>query len=906
MAQGLPEPGLPAPRRPVLPTPHRVAILAGLLAASCVAVAWVPSAELPAGMVMVPWWALAVVFAATEVLVFRIRVRREEQSVSISELPLVIGLFALGPWLLLVSRLVGSATAFAAFRRTTPLKTCFNLALVGAGTVVAVATFHAVAQGAPASSPRGWLAAIAATAASGTLDGLVLTLVISWYDGWPSLRVVGEQLVSALALPAAVSVAGIVATVALMGGPSAVVPLLLACVVVLLGYRAYALLTERHAEMTRLFGLSDALQQARTVDEVARAAVANALELMRARSAELLVHPRGGARVTRWHAGHGGETSFDDSVGWPHPAFAIRPRGTVRGATDAERALLDALGQQEAVVVPLPLGEDLDGVLLVGERLGEERGYRLDDVRMLETVGNHVDIALRHATVAERLRYEALHDHLTGLPNRGVFRRRADEAAEAALHGGPAIAIGVLDLDGFKTVNDSLGHQAGDQVIAEVARRLERAAGQGVELGRLGGDEFAVLVRDATDQAGVTAVARRLIASLEEPLVIGGEHLRLGGSLGFAIAPRDGGNADALLRSADIAMYSAKQESGGYRFYAREMAAANDAPLSLAGDLRLALGRGELSLSFQPLIALDTGRLHSVEALARWRHPALGFVDPESFIVAAERGGLVQELTGVVLQQAIAACRSWLDAGVTVRVAVNLAARTLGDAWLPNTVGRLLEQYGVPGRLLCLELTEGGVIASPERALAVVTKLRELGVQVAVDDFGTGYSSMTYLSWLAPDQVKIDKSFVLRLGAGSRHEAIIRSIIDLGKNLAVEVVAEGVSDARTAAMLRHLGCRLAQGYYFAEPMPGEELIAWAEGWTSRSWIGDSAAIDLRELGEDVDAGDPAPAGGAAAPAGGAAGAPAGGAAGASPSPAARPAASGRDDDSDGPHLSIVR
>jgi diguanylate cyclase (GGDEF)-like protein len=875
--QELPSSGVPGRRPPLVPVSLRVGVLAALLGLSCAGVAWVGPPTVAPGMVLVPWAVLAVVFVATEVLVFRIRVRREEQSVSISELALVIGLFTLSPPFLLLSRLLGSGTAFVAFRRTTALKTSFNLALVGAGTTLAVAVFHAVGDGALASSPRGWLAAVLATASAGLLDGLVLTVVIAWYDGIPPLRVVGEQLLQSLTLPAAVSVAGIVATMALMGGRDAVLPLALACVVVLVGYRAYALLTERHAAVSRLFGLSESLQEARTVDEVARAAVTHAVEVMRARSAELLVHRRGAARLSTWSVEHGEEVVHDGGAPWPHPAFDVRPRRAVRGTTEAERALLAALTQAEAVVVPLPLGEDVDGVLLVGERLGEERGYGPDDLRTLETVGNHVNVALRHATVVEQLRFEALHDHLTGLPNRGVFRRRADEAAESALRGGPPIAVGVLDLDGFKTVNDSLGHLAGDQVIAEVAQRLERAAGAGVEVGRLGGDEFAVLVLDATDAAQVTAVARRLIASLEEPLVVSGEQLRLGGSLGFAIAPKDGGNADALLRSADVAMYTAKQDSGGYRFYAHEMAAANDAPLSLAADLRLALGRGEVTTYVQPLIALDTGLLHSVEALARWRHPALGFVDPEMFVLAAERGGLVQELTAVVLEQALSSCRTWLDAGMEVRVAVNLAARTLGDAWLPVAVGRLLERYDVPGRLLCLELTEGGVIASPERAMAVVGRLRELGVSVAVDDFGTGYSSMTYLSWLAPDQVKIDKSFVQRLGAGSPHEAIIRSILDLGKNLAVEVVAEGVGDARTVAMLRHLGCRLAQGYYFAEPMPADELLEWADGWTSRSWIGDSTFIDVRDT--------PAPA-----------------------APAAGPAAGGRrsDDDGPGPHLQIVR
>ncbi len=874
-AQGAPRPGL-APPRPRVPLSTRVAILAGLLAVSCLAVVRVPAVQPPPGMVLVPWWVLAVVFTATEIFVVRIRVRREEQSVSISELPLVIGLFTLAPWLLVASRLLGSAAAFW-FHRTTRLKTSFNLALVGAGTVVAAVTFALVGQGADAASPRGWLAAVAATAAAGTLDGLMLTLVIGWYDGWPPGRVVAQQMLHSLGLPAAVSIAGVVATMALMGGSDAVPPLVLACVLVLLGYRAYALLTDRHAAVSRLFGLCDALQAAASVDEVARVGVSRAVDVLRVRSAELLVHRRGAARVSRWSVADGDRVRHEDDVAWPHPAFDVRPRRAVRGGSEPERALLDALGQREAVVVNLPLTDDLDGVLVVGEKLGEERGFSSDDVRTLETVGNHVNVALRHATVAERLRFEALHDHLTGLENRGVFRRRTDEAAAAALAGGPPIAVGVLDLDGFKTINDSLGHLAGDQVIAEVAHRLERAAGPGIDLGRIGGDEFGVLVRDATEPSRVTAVARRLIACLEEPLVVGGEHVRLGGSLGLAVAPKDGGNADALLRSADVAMYSAKQAAGGYRFYAHEMAAANDAPLSLAADLRLALGRGELSLYYQPLIALDTGLLHSVEALARWRHPALGFVDPESFVLSAERGGLVQELTGVVLDQSLAACRTWLDAGVEVKVAVNLAARTLGDAWLPTTVGRLLEEYGVPGRLLCLELTEGGVIASPERALAVVGDLRELGVQVAVDDFGTGYSSMTYLSWLAPDQVKIDKSFVQRLGAGSRHEAIIRSIIDLGKNLAVEVVAEGVSDARTAAMLRHLGCRLAQGYYFAEPMPGEEIVGWAQTWSSRSWIGDSAAVDLRgtERTDTVGA-------------------------------SARPAAGGDADDGGGPHLHVVR
>jgi diguanylate cyclase (GGDEF)-like protein len=527
--------------------------------------------------------------------------------------------------------------------------------------------------------------------------------------------------------------------------------------------------------------------------------------------------------------GHGVPVPDGDAL----VAAASRLR-VVRGLDSAGDHLLTARGLHEAIVLELPVGDGLSAVLLVGERFGQplRRAYRDREVRLLQAVGHQATLALRHAVAVERLRHDATHDQLTGLPNRAEFRRHAALAVAEAAALGPCCAVGVLDLDGFKTVNDSLGHLAGDAVLAEVGHRMGRLPGESVLISRLGGDEFALLIRGITEESEAVAITRLMLDALHEPFEVLGDQVRLTGSVGLALAPRDGLTPEQLLRHADVAMYAAKEEAGEVRVYAHELTEMLDAPLSLAADLRLALARGDVTIAVQPLVDLATGRLHSVEALARWRHPVLGVVNPEAFVMAAERVGLIGELTNLVIERALRACQAWLLSGLEVQVAVNLAARTLSDPDLPASVEAALHRFGVPGRLLCFELTETGVISSPDRALAVLSRLRELGVRLAVDDFGTGYSSMTYMNWLAPDQVKIDKSFVQRLLFDPRNEAIVRSIIDLANNLGVEVVAEGVGDARTATRLADLGCTIGQGFLFAEPMPIEDLADWMARWMS--------------------------------------------------------------------------
>jgi EAL domain-containing protein (putative c-di-GMP-specific phosphodiesterase class I) len=349
----------------------------------------------------------------------------------------------------------------------------------------------------------------------------------------------------------------------------------------------------------------------------------------------------------------------------------------------------------------------------------------------------------------------------------------------------------------------------------------------------------------------MVAIGRRLLGALKDEVIVESDRVHLAGSLGLAQAPRDGVTPDALMRCADFAMYFAKNGSGGLAVFGRDVTHPASDLVALAADLRLGLARSELQIAVQPLIDLRTRRMHSVEVLARWRHPMLGHMEPEVFVAAAEKGGLTAEFTRAVLDRALFACRTWMDAGLEMRVAVNLSARAIDDDDLPEQVEHLLSEHSVPGRLLAIELTEGGLLDNPARVLPILSKLRALGIRLAIDDFGTGYSSMTYVSELAPDQMKIDKSFIQRLPLQGRDAAIVRSIIDLGKNLGVEVVAEGVSDPMTAHMVDKLGCRLAQGFLFAEPMPWEALPGWLERFRETSGpVPELAAESQEEPPED--------------------------------------------------------
>ena len=437
---------------------------------------------------------------------------------------------------------------------------------------------------------------------------------------------------------------------------------------------------------------------------------------------------------------------------------------------------------------------------------------------------------------ADALEHLALHDALTGLPNRTLLHDRLEHALRLVERDATALALLLLDLDRFKAVNDTLGHQAGDALLQQVAARLQGALRTSDTVARLGGDEFAVLLPGA-DRDGAVQATQTLLAALVAPVRLEGQTVQVGASIGVALAPAQGREAAVLLRHADRAMYVAKRGGSGYAVYdSRQDDDHADAVLR-AEELRRALATDELALHYQPMVDLRTGRVTGVEALVRWAHPTQGLLAPEAFIPLAEQTGLIVPLTRWVLERALAQGAAWGRAGRPLAVAVNLSVRTMHDAQLPDTLGWLLRRYALAPGGVMLEITESVLLADPPQAQAVLTRLSALGVRVAIDDFGAGYSSLAYLKQLPVAAVKIDQSFVHSLGrTATKDRAIVRSIVELGHNLGLVVVAEGVEDEETWEQLGALGCDAAQGYYVSQPLPASSLDRWlaSSPWGQRS------------------------------------------------------------------------
>ncbi|RBY92874.1 bifunctional diguanylate cyclase/phosphodiesterase [Blastococcus sp. TF02A-30] len=427
---------------------------------------------------------------------------------------------------------------------------------------------------------------------------------------------------------------------------------------------------------------------------------------------------------------------------------------------------------------------------------------------------------------AARDRHHATHDTLTGLPNWVLMRDRLDQALAAATRSRTEVAMLLIDLDRFKEINDSLGHSYGDELLRHVGPRLHALLREGDTVARLGGDEFAVLLPSVEGVAEAEAVAERLRAALHQPFDVNGAVLDVEASVGIVLSPWHGTDTEELLRNADIAMHVAKERKAGAVVYRPEEHVAAPPSLTVLGDLRRALDvDDELFLHYQPKFTLDGERVEGAEALLRWRHPTRGLVPPGDFIPVAEGTGIILQLTERVLDLALAQLSRWREAGAALPVAVNLSTRCLLDAGLPDLVQRLLAEHGVPATLLRLEVTESSVMGDAARCMDVLQRLHDLGVRLSIDDFGTGYSSMAYLRRLPVDELKIDRSFVGGMTTTPHDAVLVRTAIDLGHNLGLTVVAEGVEDADQVVALRALGCDIAQGYHFARPMPADELGA---------------------------------------------------------------------------------
>ncbi|SDF75981.1 diguanylate cyclase (GGDEF) domain-containing protein [Blastococcus aurantiacus] len=430
---------------------------------------------------------------------------------------------------------------------------------------------------------------------------------------------------------------------------------------------------------------------------------------------------------------------------------------------------------------------------------------------------------------ADRDRHRSTHDALTGLPNWVLLRDRLTQALAAAARSESEVALLLIDLDRFKEINDSLGHSYGDKLLGQVGPRLRSVLRDMDTVGRLGGDEFAVLLPSVDGVTEAEAVAERLRQALHQPFDVDGVILDVEASIGIVLSPWHGADSEELRRNADIAMYAAKELKAGAVVFQPEVHATTPVRLSVLGDLRRALDNdGELFLHYQPKVALDGERIEGMEALLRWQHPTQGLIPPGEFIPVAEGTGIILRLTERVLDLALAQQRCWVDAGTAVPVAVNLSTRCLLDAGLPDRVQRLLAEHGVPAALLRLEVTESAVMGDAARCMDVLQRLHDLGVHLSIDDFGTGYSSMAYLRRLPVDELKIDRSFVLGMTTTSQDLVLVRTAIDLGHNLGLTVVAEGVEGGEHVVALRALGCDVAQGYHYGRPMaagPMSEVLS---------------------------------------------------------------------------------
>jgi diguanylate cyclase (GGDEF)-like protein len=423
--------------------------------------------------------------------------------------------------------------------------------------------------------------------------------------------------------------------------------------------------------------------------------------------------------------------------------------------------------------------------------------------------------------------YQALHDALTDLPNRVLFQQKLHETI-AANRGGALVAVMLIDLDHFKEINDTLGHHFGDLLLQQIGPRLASTLRADDMMARLGGDEFGLVLPDLEDETTAIRIAERILEELERPMTVETLQLDVSGSIGVALYPNHSQDVEALLRRADVAMYAAKESGSGYEVYTPSLDRNSPGRLTLIAQVRPAIENHEFELHYQPKVRVSDGKVEGVEALVRWRHPERGLVMPDDFIPMVERTVLLKPLTLYVINEGLRQSHHWERQGLPLEVAVNLSPRSLLDPQLPDHVARLLGRWDVAPSRLTLELTESFLMADSGRSVGVLGRLSGVGIRLSIDDFGTGYSSLSHLKRLPLQEIKVDRSFVEHMLRDPNDAMIVAATVELGRNLGLRVVAEGVEDRETLAELQRVGCDLAQGFQLARPLTATQLTRWLE------------------------------------------------------------------------------
>ncbi|WP_051323956.1 putative bifunctional diguanylate cyclase/phosphodiesterase [Candidatus Solirubrobacter pratensis] len=781
-----------------------------------------------------PWWAVAVGFACAEICVVHVRFRRSAHSFSLADLPFVFGLvFATGDAFVL-GALLGTGVVWGIVRRLAIVKLAFNLAQLALAASVAAGILHLVAGDGTALEPRTWVGLYAATLTGGALTILLLGGAIAIAEGSlkPSMLVqmfATDALVTLINASIAIAAALIVAT-----DPRAVPVLLVPALTVFAVYRAYISERQRHERLEFLYDANRTLSRSPEVAEALEALLARSLEAFRADVAEVLLtagdgaplrttHGPGDLRVTMEPADRAIADELAALVDSETPVVSLTPPF----GSPHLRAHLQQRGIRHAMIAMLPGEERTIGTIMLANRVGLERSFGADDLRLLEALANNASVALQYdrleqavtklRTLQEQLHHQAYHDPLTDLPNRTLFMERVRDELE---NGGAQIAVLFVDVDDFKTVNDSLGHAVGDALLVSVAERLQRCVRPGDTVARLGGDEFAVMIPGVDDPLhDGRAVATRILREFELPVQAGAELVSVHLSLGIADSRQSGDDSDALIRNADVAMYQAKSKGKArFELFEPQMAAAILRRHDFKEELAKAIEREQMIVQYQPIVALDSGRIVAAEALVRWEHPARGLVPPVEFVPLAEETGLIVPLGRHVLREACRQARRWQDAeldGEPLRMHVNLSVAELRDPGLVDNVLGAVRDAGIDPGQLVIEITESQLLAAA--SVDRFHELRRLGVKIALDDFGTGYSSLSYLHSLPLDTLKIAKPFVDGLTSGRRESSFVGMIVDLARTLELEVIAEGIETSEQLAALRELRAGLGQGYFLGRP-----------------------------------------------------------------------------------------
>ncbi len=768
--------------------------------------------------------ALAVAFMLSERLIFHIEARQEANSYTPTEIALAIGVVFVFPLELVIARLIGAFVGMIIWRRLPAMKLLFNLAHFALETLVAVAVFVAISSfhGGVAMT---WVALLIGINIALVTGGMLVATAISQFEGG-LYRLIRNEVVSApvFHLPPAVlaTLIAVCATVDPWLGLFAFTPAPLVWFMI----RSHAALMHRHRDLMSVHDFSRIVGDATDLREVATAAAERLATTSRAERVTLRLWTNDGTPIDAVigrpiDRRHLPDTPTDP--GWmplleSRHAWCLNagdptsPAGITLGEAGIDHCLIGAVTDEHGPV----------GVVILSDRQGASRTFDEDDRARLTSMVQQLAIVVRKAQFHSQIQHEAAHDRLTGLPNRGYFEAWVDAGVDTAEE---PRAVLLIDLDRFKEINDAFGHHAGDTVLIEAAHRIRSTCGPLDLPSRFGGDEFAVLAA-ASDVEEAKRLAEKISVALEKPFELGVATVAIGASVGIAIAPLHGRNAAGLLHRADIAMYDAKTRCIRSSVYCDDLEETDSTRLTMLADLRTALKDKALTVEYQPQIDVATGRVIGAEALARWNHPEHGQVDPMVFVGLAEQAGLIEGLTQQVLSLATASAVEWQRRGWDLAVSVNISAQSLLDEGLGSLVATALSESGLAPDRLTLEITETTMMGEATRTHRILQGLADLGIRLSVDDFGTGYSSLVNLRHFPISELKIDRRFVFGLMKDQNDDIIVRSTIDLGQNLGLTVVAEGVENADVHARLMELGCDRAQGYGISRPLSSQAFLFW--------------------------------------------------------------------------------